>query len=261
MPIWDLHCHLSGVEGKTPEERMARLMEYADRMQIDRLIFFMGFPWSNDPTPDDFRRQNDQVIQALAHWQDRALGLAYINPRYEQESLAEIERCIKNGPLVGIKLWVAVRCNDPRLDSIIRRTHELQGLIYQHTWIKTTGNLPGESTPQDLVELAQRHPQTPMICGHVGSTWELAIRMIRAQPNLYGDLGGNDPCAGLVEMAVRELGAERVLYGSDIGGRSFASQLGKVYGAQIPEANRRSILGDNLQRLLTPILKTKGLPL
>ncbi|MFO1020903.1 MAG: hypothetical protein U0903_09435 [Planctomycetales bacterium] len=123
---------------------MARLMEYADRMQVDRLIFFMGFPWANDPTPDDFRRQNDQVIQALAHWRDRALGLAYINPRYEQESLAEIERCVKNGPLVGIKLWVAVRCNDPRLDSIIRRTHELQGLIYQHTWIKTTGNLPGE---------------------------------------------------------------------------------------------------------------------
>ncbi|MFO1020902.1 MAG: amidohydrolase family protein [Planctomycetales bacterium] len=112
-----------------------------------------------------------------------------------------------------------------------------------------------------MVELAQRHPHTPLICGHIGSTWELAIRTIRAQSNLYGDLGGNDPCAGLVEMAVRELRAERVLYGSDIGGRSFASQLTKVYGAQIPEAARRLILGDNLRRLLTPILKAKGLPL
>lgn len=261
MAIWDLHCHLSGVDGKTPEERISQLLQVADRMQVDRLIFFMGFPWSNDPTPDDFRRQNDQVIQALSHHRDRALGLAYINPRFEQESLEEIDRCIARGPLVGIKLWVAVRCNDPRLDSLIRRTHELQGLIYQHTWIKSTGNLPGESTPADLVELAQRHPQVPLICGHIGSTWELAIRTIRPLPNLYGDLGGNDPTAGLVEMAVRELGAERVIYGSDIGGRSFASQLGKVFGAQIPEAARRLILGDNLKRLLTPILKAKGLPL
>jgi len=59
-------------------------------------------------------------------------------------------------------------------------------------------------------------------------------------------------------MAVRELGAERVIYGSDAGGRSFASQLAKVTGAEIPEATRRLILGENLRRLLSPILKAKG---
>jgi len=58
---------------------------------------------------------------------------------------------------------------------------------------------------------------------------------------------------------VRELGAERVLYGSDAGGRSFASQLAKVHGADIPERSKRLILADNLKRLLGPILKKKGL--
>jgi hypothetical protein len=62
-------------------------------------------------------------------------------------------------------------------------------------------------------------------------------------------------------MAVRELGAERVLYGSDAGGRSFASQLGKVLGADIPASARRLILGVNLKRLLTPILRQKGVRL
>jgi predicted TIM-barrel fold metal-dependent hydrolase len=59
-------------------------------------------------------------------------------------------------------------------------------------------------------------------------------------------------------MAVRELGAERVLFGSDAAGRSFASQLGKVTGAEIAEHARRLILGENLRRILTPILRTKG---
>jgi predicted TIM-barrel fold metal-dependent hydrolase len=59
-------------------------------------------------------------------------------------------------------------------------------------------------------------------------------------------------------MAVRELGAERVIYGSDVGGRSFASQLAKVMGADIPASARELILGGNLRRLLTPILRTKG---
>jgi hypothetical protein len=60
---------------------------------------------------------------------------------------------------------------------------------------------------------------------------------------------------------VRELGAERVLYGSDAGGRSFASQLAKVLGAKIPESAKRLILGENLKRLLAPILKVKGVKL
>jgi predicted TIM-barrel fold metal-dependent hydrolase len=60
-------------------------------------------------------------------------------------------------------------------------------------------------------------------------------------------------------MAVRELGADRVIYGSDVGGRSFASQLAKVHGANIPESAKRLILAENLKRLLRPILQEKGI--
>ena len=59
-------------------------------------------------------------------------------------------------------------------------------------------------------------------------------------------------------MAVRELGPERVVYGSDVGGRSFASQLAKVLGAGIPQSAKELILGGNLRRLLTPVLSAKG---
>jgi predicted TIM-barrel fold metal-dependent hydrolase len=83
--------------------------------------------------------------------------------------------------------------------------------------------------------------------------------VVRGLPNVTIDLGGFDPTAGVVEMAVRELGARRILYGSDVPGRSFASQLAKVVGADIAEADRRLILGENLRRLLTPILDAKGI--
>jgi hypothetical protein len=59
-------------------------------------------------------------------------------------------------------------------------------------------------------------------------------------------------------MAVRELGAERVVVGSDVGGRSFASQHAKALGADIPDAAKELVLGGNLRRLFTPILKAKG---
>ena len=261
MMIWDLHCHLSGVDGRTPDERMARLIEYADRMNIERLVVFMGQQFLNDPTPEQFRQQNDEVLQALSHWHHRAFGFVYLNPKYEQESLAELDRCWKQAPIVGVKLWVAVRCTDPRLDSLVRRTTELKGVIYQHTWLKTSGNLPGESTPMELAELAARHPTASLICGHTGGNWEYGIRAIRQYQNVAIDLGGSDPTAGFVEMAIRELGAERILYGSDIGVRSLSSQLAKVVGARITPHEKQRILGENLKRMLLPVIQSKGIRL
>jgi hypothetical protein len=261
MDIWDLHCHLSGVPGSTPEARLGQLLEYADRLGIARLCVSMGMEWAYDPSPEKLRQENDEVLRAVRAYPDRAFGFVYLNPNHPQASLDELNRGVRDGPMVGVKLWVAVRCNAPALDPIIARATELKAPVLQHTWLKITGNLPGESTPIDLAELAARHPQAMLVCGHTGGDWEVGIRALRPHKNVYADLAGGDPTAGFTEMAVRELGAERVIYGSDAGGRSFASQLAKVIGADIPESARRLILAGNLKRLLRPILKAKGVKL
>jgi uncharacterized protein len=256
---WDLHCHLVGMSGTSPEQRMKELMAHADRMGIERVCLYLGKSLIQDPTPEQLREDNDYALRALQGWERRALGFVYVSPKHVRASLAELDRCIAVGPMVGVKLWVARRCHLPDVDPVIARAAELKALIFQHTWLKAGGNDPGESTPQDLVELAKRFPDVPLVCGHTGGDWEQGIRAIAPHKNIYADLAGSDPTAGFTEMAVRELGAERVLYGSDAAGRSFASQLAKVLGADIPEAAKHLILGGNLRRLLEPILKAKGM--
>ena len=257
--IWDVHTHLNGVDGRTPGERMAALVRFMDRMGVDRVCLMMGYPFLTDPTAEQLRQQNDQVLQALAHYHDRAFGFVYTSGQHPEASVREIDRCVKNGPMVGVKLWVARRCSAAELDPIVARATELKAPILQHTWLKATANLPGESTPQDLVELVKRHPKASLICGHTGGDWELGLRAVRSSQSLVVETGGSDPTAGFVEMAVRELGPDRVLYGSDAGGRSFASQLAKVQAADIPDEAKAKVLGENLKRLLTPILKDKGI--
>jgi predicted TIM-barrel fold metal-dependent hydrolase len=256
--IWDLHCHLTSAQGKTPEERMAYLIRFMDRMRIERVMLSLGYTLIEDPSPQQLREQNDQVMRAIEHWPDRALGFVYLNPNHLAFSLEEFDRCVRDGPMVGVKLWVAKRCNSPELDPIVERAAAMQAVILQHCWFKVGGNLTGESTPHDLVELARRHPKAVFIDAHTGGDWELGIRAIRPAKNVATCVAGFDPTSGVVEMAVRELGAERVVFGSDAAGRSFASQLAKVIGAEIPDAAQKLILGENLRRMLTPILRAKG---
>jgi predicted TIM-barrel fold metal-dependent hydrolase len=258
MEIWDVHCHLAGLPGNTPEARLGRLLEFADRMNISRLCVYMGMTWSYDPSPADLRKQNDEVLAAIRRYPDRAFGFVYLSPKHVRASLDELERCVADGPMVGVKLWVAGHADAPELDAIVERATELSAVVFQHTWIKVTGNLQGESTPMELAALAARHPDAKFICGHTGGDWEQGIRAVRASANVSVDLGGGDPVAGITEMAVRELGAERILFGSDAPGRSFASQLAKVSGAYVPNEAKERIFSTNLKQLLQPILAAKG---
>jgi predicted TIM-barrel fold metal-dependent hydrolase len=259
MRIWDLHCHPSTFGTEEPVAAMTDVIRTADRMGVERLCIYLGSLRHLDPNPQDLKAHNDWILQAMKPFPERVFGFAYLNPNYLPMSLDEIKRCVRDGPMTGVKLWVARRCNTPELDPIVRACAELKAVIFQHTWIKTNGNLPGESTPIELAELAARHPDVPIICGHTGGTWELGIRAVRAHRNVSIDIAGSDPCNGFTEMAYRELGPERIIYGSDCGGRSMASQLAKVHGAAIPEGAKPLIFAENLRRMMMPILTAKGI--
>jgi predicted TIM-barrel fold metal-dependent hydrolase len=256
--IWDVHCHITSAAGATPEERMAQLIRFMDRMRIERVMLSLGYPLLEDPPPEQLREENNQVLRAIQRWPDRTFGFVYLNPNHVAFSLEEFDRCVRDGPMVGVKLWVAKRCSAPELDPIIERATAAQAVILQHCWFNLKGNLRGESTPHDLVELAKRHPKAAFIDAHTGGDWELGIRAIQPVKNISTCVAGFDPTSGVVEMAVRELGPERVIFGSDAAGRSFASQLAKVMGAEVPQAAKNLILGENLRRLLIPILRAKG---
>jgi predicted TIM-barrel fold metal-dependent hydrolase len=231
-----------------------------DRVGVERIIVSQGYSEDQHPnSPEHFRMENDRVMRAVKAFPDRAYGSVYLSPALLEFSLQELNRCVRDGPMVMIgEIEVDARCNIPAMDPIAEWAVANEVVILQHEWLKTGGNLPTESSPFDVVELAKRHPKLQIVCAHTGGNWEVGIRAIRATPTVYCGIAGSDPTSGYVEMAVRELGAERVIFGSDVGGRSFASQIAKVQGANISEADKKLILGGNLRRLLTPMLRRKG---
>ena len=247
--IVDCHVHLSHAY-ETVAGCVDALLSCADKFGIDKLCMCLGFGREQDPTPEQLQAHNEQVAEALALAPERLIGFVYLSPAHVDVSLGELEKYAANGPMRGVKLWVARRCSDPCVDPIVERAAELGLPILQHTWLKATGNYPNESTPDDMAALAERCPEAKLIFGHTGGDWEYGVMAVRGCPNVYADLSGGAPTAGVTELAVAELGAERVLFGSDAPGRSFASQIAKVLGADVPRQAKDLILGQNLARLL-----------
>ena len=63
------------------------------------------------------------------------------------------------------------------------------------------------------------------------------------------DVGGNEANNGYTEILVKHVGADHVVYGSDASGRSFTSQLSKVWGADLTAAEKEKMLCTNVQRI------------
>ena len=115
--IWDLHCHIAGLGGRTPDESMAAA-DRAGRPDGDRASGHLHGRSDGRRTRrrQELRRQNDQVLQALSPLAPPGLRASCTSVRSTSEaSLREIDRCVRDGPMVGLKLWVASRCDCPRL--------------------------------------------------------------------------------------------------------------------------------------------------
>lgn len=245
--IIDMHTHIH--HGWETDEGLDRLQAIAARFGIVRLFTSMGAAWQAEPTQEQVREANDFVADICRRRPDFVSGYCYLNPRHPAAfSLAELDRCLKMG-FVGIKLWIACHADRPELDPIAEAAADRGVPILQHAWRKTTGNYEHESLPEHVAVLAARHPRTAIVMAHLGGMWEWAIRAVRPYPNVYTDCSGGNPEHGGLTMAIRELGPQRVLFGSDAVGRGFASQLAKVDALALSEPARRLVLRENAERL------------
>lgn len=251
--IWDSYFTPSGrgdrlladIERSLPAIRMGR---------FEKLCYF----------PDvSTKSAAESELQPLQRWPDLLLGMIQLDPNDVRGSLESLDRWLRDGPMVGVYFsgggLKALTCTHPNFIPLVERIAEYNGVIMQHTWFKTGGKQgPGESTPSELAELAARFPDQKFVCAHAGGEWERGIRAVRNSPNILVETSGFDATAGFIEMAVRELGPERIVFGSHLPSRSLGTELAKVTGAEITDRDRRLILGENLRQLLHPAFRRKG---
>ncbi len=160
----------------------------------------------------------------------------------------ELKRGLDLG-LLGMKLWIATRCSDPVTFPVVEAAVAARVPIIAHTWRKSTGNLPEESLPADMAALARRYPEGRFQMAHFGGDWRSGIRAIRGSANVWADFAGSVNEYGAYEMAVRELGEDRVIFGSDLHA-DFHINLGRVLQGRWPPPTLEKILAGNFETML-----------
>jgi uncharacterized protein len=239
-----------------------RTLPAIQKAKFEKLCYFphVGIGTTTDATFEKLIRSRPELVsKPFEKWPKLLLGMIQLNPNDVRASLDALNRWIKDGPMLGVYFPGSgpgsMTCTHRNFHPIVERIADLNGVIMQHTWFKTGGKTgAGESTPSDLAELAAKYPQQKFLCAHAGGEWQKGIRAVRNSPNILVETSGFDATAGFIEMAVRELGAARIVFGSHLPSRSLGTELGKIVAAEISENEKQQILGGNYRKLLQPIL-------
>ncbi len=245
--IIDVHVHYRS------DAQLTQALRQAERLDVTLCLNTINLEGSvspHHPSAAFVAACNDRTAAAARAHPRRVIPFWYLNPAHGAAACAELRRRIaRHRGSQGVKLWMAAKANDPRLDPVLDLCARYNLPVLQHTNLEAGGTLPTETTPQEMRAAALRHPGVTFLWGHAGSDVEYGVKCALGVRNVLMDIGGNEATNGYTETLVRYLGAARVVYGSDATGRSFASQLAKVTGADISPAARAKILHQNAATL------------
>jgi len=249
--IIDAHAHLTAEDSTLTDTAVAECA----RLGVDRIVCSTIAGYRHYPTPEQVWRSNDAQVAAMRAHPDLVLGYCYVNPRHGRAALDDLRRRIEDQGMVGIKLWVATRCDDPLVDPVIEQAIEYRAPVLVHAWRKTVGQLPYESTAEDVARLGRRYPEAAIIMAHLGGQTESAINAIAPYPNIRVDTSGSLIGGGEVAIAVQRLGADRVVFGSDLHGGDLAANIGKILAADLTPRDQDLVLGGTMEKLLAGVLR------
>lgn len=248
----DAHIHIQ-LSGRRVEE----VIEYADRFGTEKMV--ISIPVTQDESkPEEFRKSNDSVIEAMKKYPDRLLGQCFINPAYKKESLEEINRCVDAG-MVGLKVYHQVKISDPLFYPIVEKCIGLKMIILMHAECMLgvggyrmkydAGRPPNTSIPEDFADIASRYPEGMFQYAHIGGgfDWEYACKLLKDYKNVWVDTSGSNNEEYMIDFALATLGEDRLLYGTD---NSYYQSIGKILASNLTETQKQKLFFDNYNNIL-----------
>jgi predicted TIM-barrel fold metal-dependent hydrolase len=248
--IFDAHLHIPSDNGENFQwslvtRNMPEFVAYLDKCGVRRGV--ISSSWSNKAqSPDDYRNGNREVAKYVERYKGRFRGSCVITPFRVDEALREIEECHRQFGFV----WLGEFCNymtgykyeTPEWTEVMKLAARLNLITQIHT------------NTREMRYLAENFPDNTIVFPHLGANREdifARIEIVARSRNTYIELSGSGiERVGILERAVKEIGADRVLYGSDFTINEPSAVIARVKNAFLTAEDRERILFRNVERLL-----------
>jgi uncharacterized protein len=126
---------------------------------------------------------NELVRRAVEAHPDRFIGTCSANPWYGKSAVVEVRRALDDGArFLVLHPWVqGFTANDELVFPLLEEASRQKVPVYLHT------GLPGNSTPWQVVDLAEQFRSTDFIMGHCGATdfWNDVVNAGAQCENIY----------------------------------------------------------------------------
>lgn len=195
----------------------------------------------------DARRGNEVTHQAMEDFPGQIIGYATIHPNEVQDWQSELKYCHETLGLKGLKPYFPrhrIPYNDPRYQPWFSYGHQHRLFALMHF---------SDNFVAEMEEIAAQYPELFFLLAHSGMSYETArkyIPLAKKFANVFCEITYTAVTNGIIEFLVREIGSEKVIYGSDAAMRDPFPQFGWVAYADISENDKRNILGRNMRKII-----------
>lgn len=196
------------------------------------------------------------IMDAMNRYPDRFKGYYCANPilgidRDEVHSIFQ-----ENPGFVGFKVGPDYHRRPLTHEDyapIMELAHEKHMLMLSHTFSAATSGFSCNDA-KEVEGVVSRYPNITFLMGHsIQGQVDWAIEIARKYPNAYLELCDTCRLNGVVEKMVRQVGAEKVVFGTDAPMQTYHFQIGCVVGAKISNEEKKLILRDNALRILATV--------
>ncbi|WP_219509685.1 amidohydrolase family protein [Nonomuraea ceibae] len=245
VDVIDAHAHLGPYSRFfTPDPSAEAMVRVMDRCGVRRAVFSSTYGIELDAS-----RGNEAAAAAVRAFPDRLSAYIVVNPHQDPET--ELARWAGTPGMIGVKLHPDLHrypLDGPRYRPVWEWAERAGAPVLTHTW-----SWSRVDDPALLGAVFERHPDVKVLAGHAGAVAEgfsRAIELAARFPNLYLEICGSYFTGRWLVRMVGELGAHRVIYGSDFPFIDLRYSIGRVLFAELPLADRRTVLGGAYQSLL-----------
>ncbi len=194
---------------------------------------------------------NDHVAE-FCRGNDRLIPFGNINPYVTFNQVAELERCISELGIKGLKLYPTYQHfypNDNRLFPLYERAQELSIPVMVHTGSSVfPGSLMKYGDPLLLDEIAVFFPELKIIQSHAGRGfwYDRAFFLAGLHENVYMDITGLPPQNLLKYFPDLERNANKIIFGSDWPGIiDIKANVRAIMELPISTSTKAKIVGEN----------------